>query len=154
MRDTDGTLTTFDPDVLGSSAYGINARGEIVGAYNAPTPHGYFIDKDGALTSIDVPCSRLPWTCSEGGLFTYAMGINARGDIVGVYLDTRLFRRHGFLLTKDGLAFIPTYPELETRTLGQSMPGVRSSGLISFLMGSADFYMRNNVQRLGQRSGA
>src|SRR5204862_929403 len=45
------------------------------------------------FTQIDVP----------GAIFTAANGINARGDIVGLYLDTNN-RAHGLLLSSRGLS--------------------------------------------------
>jgi len=130
LRDTDGTLTTFDPGVLSNRAQGINARGEIVGIYDIPGPppfgsrtHGYLIDKDGALTSIDVP----------GALDTFAMGINARGDIVGFYFDFTAFTTRGFLLTNDGFAFIDVPGASETQlwainARGQIVGSYRAGG--------------------------
>jgi probable HAF family extracellular repeat protein len=66
-------------DVPGASfpstfAYGINNRGQIVGAYRDSTGgyHG-FLDSDGSFTNIDVPSA----------FITYAYGVNDSGQIVG-----------------------------------------------------------------------
>jgi len=78
--------------VLSNRAQGINARGAIVGVYDIPGPppfgfrtHGYLIDKDRALTSIDVP----------GAIDSFPQAINARGQIVGSYFAGD--QMHGFL---------------------------------------------------------
>src|SRR5436190_9541940 len=59
---------------VGSNAMGINARGDIVGAFtDAAGTHGYLLSDD-AFSTIDYP--------DPGVVFTDARGINARGDIV------------------------------------------------------------------------
>jgi hypothetical protein len=55
----------------------------------APT-HGFLLDKEGNLTSIDVP----------GATSTQAQGINPQGEIVGQY--TAGGTTHGFLLDMQG----------------------------------------------------
>jgi hypothetical protein len=74
---------------------GINERGDIVGLYcDGPAPclqgptgtHGFLISGDD-FRVIDVPDSRA----------TAALGINARGDVVGGYFDLA-GRSHGFLM--------------------------------------------------------
>jgi hypothetical protein len=66
-----------------TSAFGINAAGQIVGEYDG---HG-FLDVSGSFTTIDVP----------GASSTGAHGINGAGQIVGVYTDSG--GAHGFLAT-------------------------------------------------------
>jgi probable HAF family extracellular repeat protein len=77
---------------------GINERGEVVGFYCdvgfqcgfANGTHG-FLHHGNRFTTIDIP----------GALATVAFGINARGDIVGGYLDAHDGRGvHGFLLSR------------------------------------------------------
>jgi probable HAF family extracellular repeat protein len=78
-----GVFTSIDlpntqgPSPFGTSAYSINARGEIVGAYFDGTVHGYLMS-DGTITQLDVPFF--------GGFNTLARGINSNGDIVGSYV--------------------------------------------------------------------
>jgi hypothetical protein len=51
--------------------------------------HGFLL-RDGEFTSIDFP----------GALYTRALAINSRGDIVGAYRDAAGVN-HDFLLSKD-----------------------------------------------------
>jgi len=86
----------FDTAPAAIPFVGINAPGDIVSSYcdGAPcTPasngkvHGFLLT-EGEFTSIDFP----------GAFLTAASGINNRGDIVGVYVDTNR-QGHGFLRT-------------------------------------------------------
>src|SRR5579864_6189480 len=72
----DPTFTTIDfPGASFTSANGINAQGDVVGAYmSAGVMHGYLLS-DGSFTTIDFP----------GASSTVPRGINPRGDIVGIY---------------------------------------------------------------------
>jgi uncharacterized membrane protein len=105
---SDGEFTSIDvPGAIQTAglpaSVGINADGDIVGSYcsAAPCPvrvtdnlaavHGFLLrheDRDDAwqVTTIDFP----------GASGTGALGINARGDILGVYADAS-HRIHGFL---------------------------------------------------------
>ena len=68
FMDDKGSFTTIDvPSAAQTDAYGINARGAVVGAYadGKGGEHG-FIDENGAFTTIDAP----------GAHDTYALGIN------------------------------------------------------------------------------
>src|SRR5439155_17744116 len=82
------------PSAVHTSGLGINANGDIVGAYNfkdvglEKDVHGYLL-RNGVFTSIDVP----------GAAETRAIGINRAGDIVGVYLDQQQGKHRGFLLS-------------------------------------------------------
>jgi uncharacterized membrane protein len=86
-----GEFTTIDfPDAVetgvGGTNAGLNSRGDIVGDYceiDTPpcrtyplngTVHGFLL-RGGEFTTIDVP----------GAIATSALGINGRGDIVGVF---------------------------------------------------------------------
>jgi hypothetical protein len=74
-------------------AWGINARGDVVGEYfDAGGRHG-FLRRNGVFTPIDFP-----------GALTSARGINAGGEIVGVYRypTEPPVNAHGFLLTRHG----------------------------------------------------
>src|SRR5262249_44964204 len=79
-----GEFTTIDvPNATFTQANGINPRGDIVGVYRlggttgctvsvSPPCRGYLLSRN-RFTAIDVP----------GAFGTLAVGINARGDIVG-----------------------------------------------------------------------
>src|SRR5262249_48922696 len=93
------TSITF-PGAGHTSALGLNANGDIVGAYSATSDekkdtHGYLLH-NGTFTSIDVP----------GAVQTRAIGINANGDIVGLYTDQLQGKHHGFLLRSRGFTSI------------------------------------------------
>jgi uncharacterized membrane protein len=98
VRSADGefSFTTIEvPGAVTTIAWGINARGDVVGEYfdAAARRHGFLLRK-GVFTPIDV----------AGALGTSARGINPRGDIVGVYRDPGepIVNAHGFLLTRHG----------------------------------------------------
>jgi probable HAF family extracellular repeat protein len=77
------------PGADGTSVFGINPQGDIVGTYyNSTGVHGFVLGK-GKYTSIEVPGAK-PGT-------TQPSGINPRGDIVGTYADNS-GNAHGFLL--------------------------------------------------------
>jgi hypothetical protein len=77
------------PGAVGTRAFGINARGDVVGSYTDQTgTHGY-VRSDGAFTTIDYP----------GAATTEAWGINPRGDIVGRYTIAGVAGIGGFLLS-------------------------------------------------------
>jgi uncharacterized membrane protein len=87
---------TFDAvtGATSTSPQGINARGDIVGAYTrSGVTHGFQLS-DGVVTTIDYP----------GAVFTDARGINARGDIVGTYrmANEPPVNFHGYLLSTQG----------------------------------------------------
>lgn len=72
-------------DAIGTSANGINERGEIVGSFTDGSGSHGFVKFKKKFRSIDFP----------GALFTVANGINKRGQIVGSYADSQT--NHGFL---------------------------------------------------------
>jgi uncharacterized membrane protein len=80
------------PGAAATRAYGINARGEIVGSYTDATGTYGYLWSNGDVTKIAFP----------GAVFTEAWGINPQGDIVGRYRHTDDPRTHGFLLN-DGV---------------------------------------------------
>ena len=96
---TNGNLTVLAPpggQPVTLDNGGINERGDIVGTYcNWALPclitpvdtHGFLIS-GGAFTTIDVP----------GASATAALGMNAKGGIVGSYSDAKGV--HGFLLSR------------------------------------------------------
>ena len=103
------TYSQFDyPGAKSTSGSGINARGDVVGAYTdqANITHG-FLMSGGTFTSIDYP----------GAVVTQARGINSRGDIVGTHQGPNLATAgsggdiHGFLLLAgDSLPAAVDYP--------------------------------------------
>jgi hypothetical protein len=81
---------------------GVNPHGDIVGAccdvsvpclLASADSHGFQLTSDGNLTMIDIP----------GAIMTGATRINARGDIVGDYMQANSFPK-GFLLRRHGVA--------------------------------------------------
>ena len=92
-------FTTIDiRGAVATQAFGINARGDIVGEYVDGTSrsHGYAI-RDGDTTTIDYP----------GAVFTHASAIGPGGDIVGFYRNAGepAVNSHGFMRTNKG-AFV------------------------------------------------
>jgi uncharacterized membrane protein len=81
-----------DPSATrGTFADGINAAGQIVGAFNEATRFDGFVrNSDGTFISLNDP---------SGTFGTEANGINRSGDIVGSYDDGS--GGHGFLFTGD-----------------------------------------------------
>lgn len=87
--------TIAPPGARSSTAFGINARGDVVGTFvdQNLVQHGFLLSK-GGFTVIDVPDAK----------GTIARGINSRGEIVGSYQlpgDPPEAAR-GFLRTKKG----------------------------------------------------
>ena len=93
------------PGASTTTAAGINARGDIVGAYNdsAGVTHGFLL-RQGSFSTIDYPNASA----------TAARGINARGDIVGRILGSS-GDEHGFLL-RDGNFSQLDYPRASKTT--------------------------------------
>jgi uncharacterized membrane protein len=77
------------PNATDARAFGINARGEVVGKYTdaGGVQHGYLLRK-GIFSIVDFPNPQFT---------TSARAINARGDIVGIVRDAN-GNSHGFLL--------------------------------------------------------
>jgi uncharacterized membrane protein len=75
----------------GTTVFGINDSGQIVGTYldKVSHRHGFFRDSQGIYTTLDAPTSPT---------FTVAEGINNSGAIVGWYVKGNSVS-HGFLLT-------------------------------------------------------
>ena len=105
-------FTTIDvPNAVSTAAWGINARGEIVGAYidGSGRSHGYLL-RDGEFTTVDFP----------GSAFTEVRGIGVKGELVGAYrfAGEPPLNLHGFLRTKKG-AFVPVNDPPHTNTVAQ-----------------------------------
>jgi uncharacterized membrane protein len=85
----DGNFTTIC-DLPGAvralDAGALNARGQIVGEQFDGGIRGFLLD-EGNFTTIDIP----------GAASTSALGINARGQIVGVYVSQGTGEEHGFV---------------------------------------------------------
>ena len=83
------------PGALGATALGINAGGDIVGAYvdQGLRTHGFLL-RGGALTTIDYP----------GAVFTETRGIGQSGEIVGRYrmAGEAAVVSHGFRMSRQG----------------------------------------------------
>jgi hypothetical protein len=75
-------------------AFGINARGDIVGSYTDATGTHGFLRIGGVDTTINYPDSPGHSTTS-----TEAWGINSRGDIIGRYTAAGIPGTRGFLLS-------------------------------------------------------
>jgi len=92
----DGAFTAIDfPGAILTFPIEINERGQIVGEYRSADRgiHGFLLD-NGQFSSID----HGPRTGRFA--FSFASGINNRGDITGPFFDPRTFR--GFLDSKKG----------------------------------------------------
>jgi uncharacterized membrane protein len=89
-------FTTVDfPNAAATTAFGINAQGEVVGSYRdaANRTHG-FVKVGELFRSIDYP----------GAVFTDSRGISPAGEIVGAYRlpGEPAVNFHGYLLTRGG----------------------------------------------------
>jgi hypothetical protein len=78
--------------------------------------HGFLLSQ-GTFTPIDFP----------GGFFTSAQGINSRGELVGVYVDTA--DGHGYLLRRGTFTSIDFHGATFTFALNISAEGGRRWGL-------------------------
>jgi uncharacterized membrane protein len=96
-----GVFTSFNvpgdgPDPSGTVAFGINDIGEVVGTYVGPSldpqmiqgMHGFVRSRNGDFTTIDLGAKTN----------TQINSINAKGEIVGFYVDSNN-KQHGFLGT-------------------------------------------------------
>jgi len=86
VRDSGGTITTFDGPGVTTSPISINPSGAIAGYYEGAQLHGFVRDPGGAITTFDVP----------GAAGTGQSRINPSGAIAGIYYDAS-FTPHGFM---------------------------------------------------------
>ena len=85
-----------------SSAWGINARGDIVGDYWIGTQeHGFLLRNNNEFVTIDL----------DGRAMAHLRDINARGDIAGFYMTTPTSPQVGFVLSSDGTLVEVQYPD-------------------------------------------
>ena len=94
------------PGALGTYAYGINNRGDVVGLSSNPGTSSGFLLHDGILTSFRVP----------GAPFTVANGINNAGTIVGFSNDGN--QASGFVLSGGVFTTIRVPDALDTVVCG------------------------------------
>lgn len=105
-------FTSIDVEgATATGAFGINARGEIVGFYRDASnrQHGYVLGRNGFRT-IDYPQAAL----------TDARGIGPNGEVVGAYRNPGepTVNFHGYLLTRDG-DYVPIDYPGHTSTIAQ-----------------------------------
>jgi hypothetical protein len=91
VRDSDGTITTFDAGPIGTFPQSINPSGEITGycADLSFMDHGFLRDHDGNITTFNVGLNNP----------TFPTSINEKGVITGFYSDSSAMT-HGFVLRK------------------------------------------------------
>jgi hypothetical protein len=101
---TRGSVRKIDVrGAIGTAAFDINDRGEVVGIYADPkegdpkgTTHGFRL-RNGVFTTIDPP-GAVDIDGTPGFQATAPLGINNRGQVVGQYADARGL--HAYLLDK------------------------------------------------------
>jgi hypothetical protein len=94
-----GTFTTIDDPhgTNGTQAWGINARGDIVGPYfDSQNAHG-FLWRKGRYTTLDNPKAGNGPPGPFGPQGTYSFDINESGDIAGAIVDSNNVA-HAFVL--------------------------------------------------------
>ena len=97
----DITPPDAQPGTSAAVAWTVNDSGDAAGYYATPGgSHGWVRDRDGNFTTIDFP----------GSAFTNVRGINAAGDMVGVYRDVANGPNRGFLRSADGAFSTLGYP--------------------------------------------
>lgn len=125
---SDGKFTTIDfPDALGTQAYKINARGQILGRYRDDGPEKrshLFLLSDGDFTTIDVPGA------FETGVDGANAGLNSRDAVVGDYCDDAPCASyplngtvHGFLLREGEFTKIDVPGSIATSAYGTNTRG-------------------------------
>jgi len=104
------------PDAVATTAFGIAANRDVVGAFTDRNnrTHGFRIS-GGELTTIDFP----------GALLTAARGIAPNGDIVGTYRmpGEPAVNVHGFLVSADGALTRLDYPGRISTIAQRILPG-------------------------------
>jgi len=117
LADVYSFTTIIYPGAHGTSAYGINSSGQIVGAVAYTNGDSGFLYSGGNFTTIDVP--------NAGG--TTAQGINDSGQVVGYFSDRTGPGSHGFLDT----AGVFTTLDVPTANPGSTVAyGINNSGQV------------------------
>ena len=105
VRYPNGSIAAFNPGGKYpglTSVAGINKEGTIVGVYaptnGVPPEHGFIRSVNGAITTFDVP----------GSDRTQPAGINAAGEVAGIYWFDNDHHQAGFIRSADGN--ITTFP--------------------------------------------
>src|SRR5262245_14476231 len=106
------TITLFNvPGTTSTTAFAINARGQIVGSYrdDSARDHGYLFNH-GTFTTIDPP----------GATLTSPVGINLRCQIIGNFgtSPTSTLPTRGFLLDDDPFTIIEVQGATSTTSTG------------------------------------
>jgi hypothetical protein len=88
LRDADGEFIVIDatPDAMDTEPVGTNVRGETAGTAEGGS-RSFIRDKKGDITLFSAPDSGA----------TFVSGINARGDIAGMFKDLASFGNHGYV---------------------------------------------------------
>jgi uncharacterized membrane protein len=98
----------------------ISSRGDIAGTYwdTSGQPHGYLLS-EGRFSPIDVP----------DATGTYALGINANGDVVGSYCVSLISRPKCTFRINDNHAYVLTDGMFTTLELPGAPPFSRAWGI-------------------------
>lgn len=107
---SNGNMVGFDfPFAIATWGWDMNPSGEMVGQYTdaAKAIHGFLLippsfDLTFGITPVPGEATSYRFSSIDypGARTTYAYGINARGDIVGAYVDSA-GKQHGYLLVRE-----------------------------------------------------
>src|SRR6516164_8883045 len=138
LRAPDGSITTFDAPGAGtgpgqgtltSTIDGLNPEGAIVGGYistgsifsGTAVIHGAVRAPDGTITTFDVPGAG-----TSSGQGTIGGGLNAPGDVAGIYIDAGNVN-HGLLCSKQGALTTFDVPDAGTGAFQGTFPAQNNS---------------------------
>jgi probable HAF family extracellular repeat protein len=131
LRERTGRITTIAvPGAGGTDPTAVNDRGQVVGFYTdvplRPTPqyppgtqHSFLWDS-GRVTRLPDP---------PGSVQTQALDINNRGQIVGIYSDSRR-RQHGFLFERGRYTTLDAPRPINTYAMGNVASNINDRGEI------------------------
>ena len=142
--------TSADPERLfsddfSSQAWGVNERGDIVGWVTVHEGDdqvnvGFLYTRDGRLVTLQPP----------GAIWTIAMDINNRREVVGRYMDEE-FRWHGFLWTPDaGFRTVDVQSGRDNVLTGINASGAVVGYVGDTLLGTDAFVIRRGVVEMLQ----
>jgi probable HAF family extracellular repeat protein len=133
-RDGDYVVTVLDyPGAMVTRAAGINNSGTVVGSHRVP-PQRPFLYKNGQFSDVTFPVDT----------FAQGLGINDRGDIVGLY--TPGDNEHGYFLGADGAFLDLQFPgATDTEALAVNNAGT-IVGLFFLPDGSAHCFVYQSAQ--------